>query len=253
MASFLDYKQGDNNKGYNYDCGLASCENVLIETGVFAERSSANIVKGIDQEESTVVDYAAAHGLCSTNSSAYYNGLTNGTDLVQVLNHFGVSATNEYTTITGIANAIQDNECVITAVDASKLWGLGNDQGIDHFITITGVDYSATNSSQIDGFYICDSGRGLASDADRFISTSLMASVFDYASYDGIAYGNAVITNESNSQSVSGSAGSTNGAVSVNSIIQQMTGFTTGTEGQIASTINNNQQNPIALIAGHSA
>ena len=119
----------------------------------------------------------------------------------------------------------------------------------DHAITITGVDVSSTNPSQIDGFYICDSGRGLASDADRFVSASLMAAAFDVNDND--TAGLAVITNSSTqSLSSAGKIGSTVGAI--NNIIQQMAGYNTKNGSQIASDIPNNNQNAMNVIAYHS-
>ena len=254
-ANYLDHSQGDNDKGYKYDCGLVSCENVLIETGVLAKRSSTTIVKGIDQEESAVVDYAAANKLCITsNSNHYYDGGTYGSWQAQILAHFGVSATDQFTTLDGIASAIKNNECVIAEVDAYKLWGMADPDGYpDHAITVTGVDYSLTNSSQIDGFYICDSGRGLASDAARFVSAGLMASVFDLYQYNGQAVGEAVITNNSK-QALSSTSITSSIKGIANNIIQQMTAFAPAPADQIATAINENNknQNLTNLIASHS-
>ena len=124
----FDYRQGDDSKGYQYDCGLAACENVLIETGAFAKRSSSTLVKGVDQEESTVVNYAAANGLCATNAAggAAYDGATTGGQQAQILAAFGISASGQYTTLTGIADALEANKGVIAEVSAEILWGAGS-------------------------------------------------------------------------------------------------------------------------------
>ena len=204
--SYLDYKQGDDSKKYVYDCGVAACENVLIETGALAKRGSTTVVNGVDQEESTVVNYAATHSLCDTsNSNPYYDGGTTGGSQAQILAGFGISAKAQYTTISGIADALKAGKAVIAEVSAEKLWGSGSTTYADHAITITGVDVNASDSSKIDGFYICDSGRGLASDSDRFISAGLMDSIFNF-NYNNTTAGLAVFTDASDLLLTSGTS-----------------------------------------------
>lgn len=258
-AKYLDYSQGDNSKGYKYDCGLASCENVLIETGVLAKRSSTTIVNGVDTEESTVVNYAAANGYCITsNSNPYYNGGTYGSWQASILNHFGLSALDQYTSLSTIASTIKSGGCVIAEVDAYQLWGMGSAGYANHAITVTGVDYNYSNPTQIDGFYICDSGRGIASDASRFVSYSLMSSVFnlDYSN----TVGEAIIVS-TNKQQVTSTITSTVAAkgvigndIDINALIQQMASYTTPADQQIMANIDaaSQQQNLQALVASHA-
>lgn len=266
-SKYLDYAQGDNSKGYKYDCGLAACENVLIEAGALAKRTISTIVKGIDTIESIVVNYAAANGYCITsNSNPYYNGGTYGSWQAKILAHFGVFATDQYTTLAGIASAIKNNSCVIVEVDAYKLWGIGAAGYANHAITVTGVDYSAASPTQIDGFYICDSGRGSASDAARFVSTSLMSSIFNLTNYNGQMVGEAVITDaydkqvlDSGATSVIAASGSAIGTfdnnIDINKIIQQMSSFQTGADQQAITCMDTDtqSQNLQTLVASHAA
>lgn len=270
-ANYLDYSQGDNDKKYVSDCGLVSCENVLIQEGILPKESnyspSISVKNGEwvyksynDTDESKVVDYAAANGLITgiSNSDPYYNGGTSMCQMWDILNNFDVPA-NEYdTSLTQIANAIKNNEGVIAAVDANILWG-GTDPGgqANHAVTITGVAYDYTNPNQIDGFYICDSGAGMAAgikDANEFVPYSLMASSFDLL--DSNTIGVAIITDTAK-QTLSSTVSSPVGVSSntMNNIIQQMAGFKTGADLEAIASVNNNSQRQDlqALLASHTA
>ena len=243
-ANSLDYAQGDNNKKYMSDCGLASCENVLIESGVLAKRVNYNPVWGsaTDTEESTVVDYAAANGLCVTsNSNAYNDGGTYGSWQAQILQHFGVNAVDENITLNQLAASIKNGFDAIAEVSAEILWGTGTTNYADHAITITGVAYDYNNPNQVDGFYICDSGRWLKSDADRFVSYSLMSQAFDMNAVGNVAYGEAVVTTNTQAASVS-SSGSKVGTAEVNNIIHQMAAFSSNSSAQVSIAANNPPQ-----------
>lgn len=257
-GSYLDYSQGDNSKNYNFDCGLVACENVLIELGIFAKRDASNIVNGVDLEESAVVDYAAANGLCDTSfANPYYNGGTYGSWQQKILEHFGVVASDIYATLTDIATAIKNNFKVIAEVDAYRLWGTGTAGVANHSVAVTGVDYSYSNPNQIVGFYICDSGRGLKSDASRYVSYDLMSAAFNLNSNK--TQGEAIITGASSGSLGVASVSSTTiktvqgEAVELNSLIQQMASFSAGADLNVTGMENNANVNAIALVMGQTA
>ena len=274
-ANSLDYSQGDNSRGFFSDCGLVACENVLIQEGLLSQKTgyspTETSLKGRwtygsynDTGESTVVNYAVANGLTdSSKSDSYLDGGTTACQQWDILKNFGVPSNEVYTSLTGIANAIMADQCVIAEVDAYKLWGIGSAGNVNHSVTVTGVAYDYTNPNQIDGFYICDSGAGMVygqSSADKFVSYSVMASSFDL-SFGGTA-GLAIITDNAKQilsavyptqQALTSSKGLS--ASTLNNVIQNMAGYVSSADAQVCTAFvqNQAQQNLANLVASHTS
>lgn len=156
----LDYDQGGEVEGYWGTCGETSVANVTLMGGHAAS-------------EKEVVQRAIKENLCDTAAeSADTRGATSEDDRQALLQDFGFAASiDEQVDLNAVAQSIKDGKGVIISVSASKLWDLHeeNEDASDHAITVTGVACSAA-SGNIVGFYIADSGRGLASDMCRFVS-----------------------------------------------------------------------------------
>lgn len=155
----LDYDQGGEVEGYWGTCGETSVANVTLMGG-----------RAVSEKE--VVQCAIKENLCDTAAeSADMRGATSEDDRQALLEHFGFACTiDERVDLTAVAQSIKDGKGVIISVSASKLWDLHeeNEDTSDHAITVTGVACSAATGKTV-GFYITDSGRGLASDMCRFV------------------------------------------------------------------------------------
>lgn len=193
----LDYYQGDNYQNFWSDCGIVSCENVLIQAGVFNLKSGYDNYAGYyDCLESYLVDHAIVNNLCDASSPIpYYNGGMYLSDGEQILENHGISASvDEHVSLEKLAQYIKEDKCVIAAVDAYVLWGYTRSfREMNHAITVTGVVYDINNSDVIKGFYICDSAGQERSEASRFISYSLMQKSFYY----GYNSGAVIVTDDS--------------------------------------------------------
>ncbi|MET3431463.1 hypothetical protein ABIC71_000941 [Herbaspirillum seropedicae] len=156
----LDYDQGGEVEGYWGTCGETSVANVTLMGG-----------HAVSEKE--VVERAIKENLCDTAAeSADTRGATSEDDRQALLQDFGFAASiDEEVDLKAVAQSIKDGKGVVISVSASKLWDLHeeNEDASDHAITVTGVACSAA-SGKIVGFYIADSGRGLASDMCRFVS-----------------------------------------------------------------------------------
>lgn len=156
----LDYDQGGEVEGYWGTCGETSVANVTLMGGHAAS-------------EKEVVQRAIKENLCDTAAeSADMRGATSEDDRQALLQDFGfASSIDEQVDLKAVAQSIKDGKGVIISVSASKLWDLHeeNEDASDHAITVTGVACSAATGKTV-GFYIADSGRGLASDMCRFVS-----------------------------------------------------------------------------------
>lgn len=189
-ARFVDSVQGDEIRGASGTCGLTSISNICR-------------LSGLDVSEGMVTAYAIENGLCEVDpwSPASTGGIT-GTQAVELFGACGIDAHLEKAESFGIeelAQVIESGRGVMVGVDAGVLW---DDPGCssytaygqiyaNHYITVTGSARDAA-TGEVVGFYICDSGRGLQSDACRYIS----AEKFSLA-YNASVYGaDAVITNE---------------------------------------------------------
>lgn len=166
----LDYSQGDEVPGYKGTCGETSVANICI-------------MSGLQETEADVVKRAIANGWCRTQgSSDATRGGCNQYDQVNLLKSFGLQAdfSNSYDQAR-LASLLKDGRGVLIAVNAGKLWGDPDYiQGgaLNHVVTVTGVACDA-DSGNVLGFYIADSGRGQAADANRYLSVDEMRNVAD--------------------------------------------------------------------------
>ena len=189
-AQILDSIQGDAIEGAEGTCGLTSIANLCVMNG-------QNVTEGM------VVEYALENDLCMYDPwSAPETGGTTAEWQVDILRNFGIEA--EYNdasinTYEVIADAIEDGKGVIVELDAGKLWDEPSCSSkilwffptANHAVTVTGVARNA-ETGEITGFYICDSGRQLESDACRYIPIDDFSKAYN----SNIINAGAVITNE---------------------------------------------------------
>lgn len=162
----LDHSQGDNPYHAKGNCGLVSVTNLLK-------------MSGMDVTEDDVTKYALDNKLCSDPLFGR-DGSRGGTvaeQRLEVLKHFGVEAKSfDGLSTDKIAEAVESGRGVLMAVNAGYLWNepayvkdaMGGVR-TNHCITITATARDPV-TGKVDGFYICDSGRGETNDASRFVS-----------------------------------------------------------------------------------
>ncbi|WP_299533923.1 calcium-binding protein [uncultured Herbaspirillum sp.] len=166
----LDYSQGDEVPGYKGTCGETSVANICI-------------MSGLQETEADVVKRAIANGWCRTQgSSDASRGGCNQYDQVNLLKSFGLQADFSYGYDQArLASLLKDGRGVLIAVNAGKLWGDPDyieGGALNHVVTVTGVACDASNGDVL-GFYIADSGRGQASDANRYLSADELRKMAD--------------------------------------------------------------------------
>ena len=211
--NYLDYAQGDNSQGYRGDCGIVTCENILIQSGVFQKKINYVYQSGvIDQLESQIVGLAISKNLCTNTGSSSDKGGTTSAQQVAILKNYGVAAHSEFASLESVANYVKENKSILMFVNAYSLW-YGSIGGVNHAVTITGVAYDQNNPNKITGFYICDSGRDSKADSERYVSYSAMKSAFYcFGSLDGLI----VVTDNSTKQqlgSINGTGNSLNNTI----------------------------------------
>lgn len=167
IGEILDFSQGDAVEGALGTCGLTSVANICA-------------MAGIETGEGEIVQYALENGLCDYNPwDACATGGTVGPQLVEILSTYGIES-QYYMYGDGfydnIAEAVESGQGAIVGLSAGSLWddpaSIKIQDGklvADHWVTVTGVARDAS-TGEIAGFYICDSGRSMESDADRFVS-----------------------------------------------------------------------------------
>ena len=172
----LDYSQGDNSYEAGGCCGLVSSSNFL------------NIC-GLETTENEVVGFAMENDLCANGFFVPYEsrGGTGDPQIEAVIESYGVEVT-AYDTYNGgsiddIANAIDEGRAVTIGVNAGYLWdepsALGEGQA-NHQITVTGA--VRDTEGEVIGLVVCDSGRGLESDACRVVPRSQLELCYENAS-----------------------------------------------------------------------
>lgn len=188
IAYQLDSIQGDEVEGAEGTCGLTSIANICR-------------MNGQDVTEGMVVEYALENGLCSYDPwAAEETGGTSAEGQVEILKHFGIDAEfndASVNTYEAIADAIESGKGVIVELDAGELWDepaystkiLGIFPAVNHAVTVTGVARDAM-TGEIAGFYTCDSGRKMESDACRYVPIDKFSKMYN----DGIINAGAVIT-----------------------------------------------------------
>lgn len=180
-ANYLDYYQGDNAQKKLGSCQSVAIENLLIQAGVFDPKSGYTPSKNkIDQLETAVVKLMSGkvdvQNIVSEVSTLYATGEIDMSSFI----------TSDSISVETLGDYVGAGYCVAIVCDAYVLWGLSNSfKSLNHMVEVTGVAYNANNPSQIEGFYICDSGRRLESDAARYIPYDLMQQMFCYDGYQG--------------------------------------------------------------------
>ncbi len=163
-ASDLDYNQGDNSFGAAGCCGLVSSANFL------------NLC-GIEATEEEIVGFALENDLCNNGwfISPEDTGGTNDMQIEAVIESRGVPVTTyeigEGGSVEDIADAVDSGRAVTIGINAGYLWNDANfigDGSANHQITVTGA--VRDNDGSVLGLVICDSGRGLESDASRVVT-----------------------------------------------------------------------------------
>jgi hypothetical protein len=163
-AEFISH-QGDNAYHFKGTCGLVSCANVLREFG-------------LNVDENDVVRHAATNLECVVYPNDFESsGGTVPESDVRLLGDYGVAAHVETDkSLEGLAANVEAGHGVIIGVNAGLLWDDAKyfEHGqANHAITVHGVARDAV-TGEVVGFYVTDSGRSDAADADRFISATTM-------------------------------------------------------------------------------
>lgn len=252
----LDYSQGDDKQGYTGDCGIVSCENVLIETGILGYRTNYSPGTGIiDPAETYIVGRANQN----IQDAVQYQGGTYYYDQVEILANEGLAATAYNANLTGLAQEIKSGYAVIAEIDAYQIWyGISDAtrtqrEYADHAITVTGVAYSGNT---IEGFYICDSGSGMylnsayggnsVNDSARFVDTALMTKAFDLNTSRTLGACGVIVCSNTPKEDLDNWSATSNNA---NDVITGNGGNDTLTAGAGADTINGGAGNNL-IIAG---
>jgi hypothetical protein len=163
VSGYADFNhlQGDNPYGFQGDCGLCSCADVLDQFG-------HNV------SEADVVQHAVGHHECAVTGDAATSGGTSVGDQVHVLHDYGVPAHGvQHESLEDLASNVEHGHGVIVEANAGYLWNdpnyVENGQA-NHAVTVTGVARDP-QTGQIQGFYINDSGDGQSA---QFVSASTM-------------------------------------------------------------------------------
>jgi len=153
VAGYADYnhQQGDNPFGFQQDCGLVSCQDVLNQFGV-------------PVTEADVVGHAIRNGQCELDpGSPADSGGSSPEDQARILSDYGVPAHVESgESLEDLAGHVEEGRGTIVGVNAGVLWNDGNayENGhANHAVTVTGVAREPM-TGQVQGFYINDSGNG---------------------------------------------------------------------------------------------
>ena len=151
---------GEGIEGFGGTCGIVSVENILR-------------MAGVDVTEAELIKYATTHSyvrdskkryLCTKDGSYGDNGGTYPEERQMILRHYGLeSDIIKKAEIQDIASFVEAGKGVIASVDANRLWYERQATNAElHAVTVTSVQRDVT-TNEILGFYICDSGKGLAS------------------------------------------------------------------------------------------
>ena len=158
----LDYRQGDAVDGFRGTCGLVAIANVVTQSGTSLGEGDV-VFRAIANQWATLGDAVPAHVRGATTWSEQRNLLDSYGVANYLLHGFNAHA---------IANFIRSGRGVILAVDAGLLWKdprwVGNGR-VNHVVTLTGYAASSVDGALL-GFFMTDSGRGLASDRNRYVT-----------------------------------------------------------------------------------
>jgi hypothetical protein len=182
----FNHHQGKNDLGYQGDCGLVSCQDVLNQHGQ-------------EVTENDIVQHADQNNLCdNTQSKAKDCGGTTPEQQSRILKDHGVPAHVEKGgSLESLAQNIGQGRSVIVEVNSDTLWKVNNpyDTGqADHAVVVTGVEMDQ-QTQKISGFYINDSGDGIS---NKFIDAKTMQEA--WADAQGrYGHGQCVVTDVSRS------------------------------------------------------
>jgi hypothetical protein len=161
----FNHRQGDNDRGFQGDCGLVACENILRQ-------------RGVNVTENDLVNYAHDHNLCCTWGNPSDCGGTTPRQRADLLRDFGVQAdTSVGCTLEGLAARIEEGRGIIASVNAGVLWRDSRsfeNGAANHAIVVTGVARDSF-TGEIQGFFINDSGPGISG---RFVDAATMQMAF---------------------------------------------------------------------------
>ncbi len=172
------HKQGDNDRSYQQDCGLASTAAVLQNCGV-------------EVTESAIVEQAVKENLCETEMpDPADNGGSDGQAISQLLCNNGVDNTIENPqTPENLAAYVEEGKGVIAEVNADELRGTPqadayyDDEGrieVDHAVQVTGTVRDAAGN--LTGFVVNDTGSD--DGAGQVVSMDQWAACWDNTSND---------------------------------------------------------------------
>jgi hypothetical protein len=173
----FNHPQGENQYGFQEDCGLMSSSDVLNQFGIHAT-------------ENDVVEHAAANGECDVDSSdPSESGATTPAEQAQILSDYQLPAHLETgQSLDSLATTIGQGHGAIVEVNAGYLWQdpnyVQNGQP-NHAVSVTGVARDPA-TGQVQGFYVNDSGDGKSGE---FVPAAVMTRAWADAG------GNAVVTN----------------------------------------------------------
>ena len=179
LGSQLKSEQGKNDLNKPGTCSLVSCTNVMK-------------IGGISESENSIVKNATQWGLCSRS------GGTNASfsQLSEILSRYGIETERSFTlTPEELAKVVESGHGTIISVDSGILWNepsLKIIPSVNHAITVTSVARNPS-SGKIEGFFVCDSGRCMSSDASRFVDINTMKRAHFYAKGHGAIYTKNVI------------------------------------------------------------
>ena len=149
-------------------------------------------IGGVSESENSIVKNATQWGLCSRS------GGTNASfsQLSEILSRYGIE-TERSSTLTpeGLAKVVENGHGTIISVDSGILWNEPSMKifpSVDHAITVTSVARNPS-SGKIEGFFVCDSGRCMSSDASRFVDINTMKRAHFNARNHGAIYTKNVI------------------------------------------------------------
>ena len=172
-------EQGNNDRGYDGTCGLASTAQMLSD------------LTGENYSENDVVNHAAKNELCVTDSSDPAElGGTTVEDVRTIHRDAGVQSFSQRgCDRETLARLVESGDGVIAAVKAAEYWPPDTDPsegrvsatlaqgGTDHMVWVTGVSRSP-DTSVVTGFYLNDTGR--PDGAGLFVSNAEMKRAWEF-------------------------------------------------------------------------
>ena len=177
-ADKMNYRQGSNPYHARGNCGLVSISNTLNRAD-------------IPVSEDSVTKMAIEKGLCHyyPNENPAKNGGTYLESRQQVLRELGIDSEigrphGRGGDLDDIVDAIDSGRGVVLSISADLLWEkdtgspmIGGMFQSNHCIAVTGVARDAA-TGKVAGIYIADSGRGIPSDACRYISVEKFHEIY---------------------------------------------------------------------------